>query len=329
MQTDTSFKDNKVKVARGRHGDIRAGSVFQLIQTDLSLQHPNGVLLGIMLAVDDTPLTLQSGAQIGRPLYITTCNQSLESRRQINNHSWRLIALLPTMTHNKTSELETPWKPHATVEFVNQSLRLAVQPLIDHLDTGFVVKQKTYFPRLVTVLCDMKEAWGLWALKHGTCPVCTAKKKDFNNGFLYDEHPSIDLSEAIAEFAQCEDDKAKLRYSAKIKEQYGYCPVLVKPPCTGGSFVLMLYQSALSLLSRQHFMMYIVDLLHQPKKGVFTDLLGALKSFLEHHNLLEIIEARMRDIPRYSGMEHFNKSWFDMSKLTASNYRDMVSHDLP
>lgn len=43
----------------------------------------------------------------------------------------------------------------------------------------------------------------------------------------------------------------------------------------------------------------------------------------ETRNLAQIAE-RMSKIPAYHSMEHFNRCWFDIDKMTASNYRDMV-----
>jgi hypothetical protein len=39
---------------------------------------------------------------------------------------------------------------------------------------------------------------------------------------------------------------------------------------------------------------------------------------------MDAILERMNLIPTHSTMEHFNRAWFDVGKMTASNYRDMV-----
>jgi len=39
---------------------------------------------------------------------------------------------------------------------------------------------------------------------------------------------------------------------------------------------------------------------------------------------MESFKIRMANIPVYAKVEHFNRSWFEVSKMTASNYRDMV-----
>jgi len=69
---------------------------------------------------------------------------------------------------------------------------------------------------------------------------------------------------------------------------------------------------------------YIVDLLHQPKKGIFVNLLECLELYLDQRQLSTEFKHRMLSIPSYAGLEKFKRSWFDISKVTASNYRDMV-----
>jgi len=71
---------------------------------------------------------------------------------------------------------------------------------------------------------------------------------------------------------------------------------------------------------------YIPDLLPQPKKGVFADLLLALEQYLIRERLLSTVEQRMLQIPRFSqSVERFGRSWFRLRTCTASNYMDMVN----
>lgn len=112
--------------------NIRQGSSFQNAQRDLHRVDPLGKLIGLMLSIDDTCLTNHSGVHNGRPLYMTTANQSLESRRKRKTNSWRILALLPIiqLPKEKQSADEKKWITQAKVEFTNRVLEFVLQPLI-------------------------------------------------------------------------------------------------------------------------------------------------------------------------------------------------------
>jgi hypothetical protein len=125
-----------------RSADIRRGSVYQRAQEDVAQIDVHGVLVGVMLSIDDTPLTEHSGVHNGRPVYITTANQSLKSRRQRQTNAWRVLALLPVIHLRKgtITPLEDRWMTHAKVEFSNRVLEIALEELAGTLDS-FILMQ--------------------------------------------------------------------------------------------------------------------------------------------------------------------------------------------
>lgn len=83
-----------------------------------------------MLSIDDTNLTNHSGVHNGRPLYITTANQSLESRRQRNTNAWRIVGLLPIIQlTQELSPMEKKYIAHAKTEFTNRILERVLQSI--------------------------------------------------------------------------------------------------------------------------------------------------------------------------------------------------------
>jgi len=132
MQTDSTFDTGWFKQNRRslRYNDIRSGEVYQKAQNEIRELDPDGHLIGLMLSVDDTKLTNHSGSANGRPLYLSTANQSLESRRHSSTNSWRVTALLPSLNLDTLSKVEKDWSTVAKAEFVNRSMELALQPLI-------------------------------------------------------------------------------------------------------------------------------------------------------------------------------------------------------
>lgn len=189
---------------------------------------------------------------------------------------------------------------------------------------GFLstIRQKRYYPRLICCLTDMKEAWNLWGLKHMSCPLCSIQnKKDYNvmitsamqrnpkeKRFL--KRPYSDLNCHIRHFeSHAARPNLQLAISDKIRRDYGHFPVRL----------------AFSTVSTDAWRLYIVDILHQPKKGIFAELLRLLKKWAKQNKQYKTIKQRMKDIRAYIGLEHFKRSWFDVSKITASNYRDIVT----
>jgi len=142
-----------------------------------------------------------------------------------------------------------------------------------------------------------------------TCPVCVASKDDYNtSGMAKNSRPDFMLGQAIADYEGM-NERAGLFFASELRRVNGHFPVRL----------------AFSGLCPNAFKAYIGDILHQPKKGIFANLLTCLQDKLRTDGLLENFKERMTKIPSYSKVEHFGRSWFDVSKMTASNYRDMVS----
>jgi len=124
----------------------------------------------------------------------------------------------------------------------------------------------------------------------------------FRNRNEYDIHRSIDL------FEQKPSHASQIKYSEAVKTAKGHLPIKI----------------AFTDFCVNPIDSYIPDLLHQPKKGVFADLLVALERYLTEEQLLDEIEQRMAVIPRFTSVERFGRSWFKLRTVTASNYTDMV-----
>jgi hypothetical protein len=158
------------------------------------------------------------------------------------------------------------------------------------------------------------EAYKLWCLKYLTCPICTAKRDNMNqmNGKQVRKRNQFDIQSRINIFNNKNTFTAQIAYSTDLKTKTDHLPI--KCGFTDFSEV-------------NPYDNYIPDLLHQPKKGIFANLLTALEKYLDHHGLLEEIESRMQLLPRFTcAVEHFNTSWFQMQTVTASNYMVMVTN---
>lgn len=336
MNSDPSFKHEFRKSAPCR-GDIRDGLVFREAFAEIRKIDIKGSLVGVMLAIDDTPLTQHSGTHNGRPVYITTANQSLDSRRKRDTHAWRLLALLPVLKldEDEQTTVDKKWCTHAKAEFNNRALEVVLKPLSGKQYYPYIVRtnlicsdirmvgfhcearKKQFYPRLICCLTDMKEAWCLWGLKYLSCPICTCKRKKFNVQLTPDscrklniqKRPYDGLKYDMKEYESCASQTDKLKLKELMHKERGHFPVRL----------------AFSTVSSTPWKLYIVDLLHQVKKGIFMDLLKFLKKLSKKNGSYNTLLQRMKDITTYPGLEHFGRSWFNVSKITASNYRDMVS----
>lgn len=136
MSMDDSFFHERTPPVNMENNEplenMRQGGAFQLAQNELRNTNPEGKLIGLILSIDDTNLTNHSGVHNGRPLYMTTANQSLESRRKRKTNSWRILALLPIiqLAKEKRTPQEKYWITHAKIEFANRMLEFVLQPLI-------------------------------------------------------------------------------------------------------------------------------------------------------------------------------------------------------
>jgi len=125
----------------------------------------------------------------------------------------------------------------------------------------------------------------------------------------YSKRNEFDNALRIARFEAQPTFQSQIRYSEELKTVKGHLPIKI-------GFT----DFCLNPLD-----VYIPDLLHQPKKGVFANLLAALEQYLIHGKLLSRIENRMAVMPRFAqSLERFGISWFKLKKVTASNYTDMV-----
>jgi len=130
---------DKIRPNRYRN-DIRKGSNFQTAMREIQDIDPNGVLLGFILSLDDTPLTEHSGAHNGRPLYITTANQTLKSRRMRNSNAWRVMALLPViqLREKDLTLLERKWIAQVRIELNNRTLEHVLKPIAGNISIVFI-----------------------------------------------------------------------------------------------------------------------------------------------------------------------------------------------
>lgn len=192
--------------------------------------------------------------------------------------------------------------------------------LLEIFRTGFycAVRSRQFYPRLICCQTDLKEAWCLWALKHKSCPICVVSPDSMHLRTDYyknknqkepDRRPNFSLSREIDRFDTEQNVARKLQISDQLRKHNDHFPVHL----------------AFSSISSRPWSTYIVDLLHQVKKGVFADLLDCLKQHAEASGYQKQLKKRMSLIPSYHGVEKFNRSWFEVSKITASNYMDMVN----
>lgn len=151
------------------------------------------------------------------------------------------------------------------------------------------------------------------------CPLCTVEDRDFNK-FGKDKlsspalpRPDFDLEGALVTYDALSDWEDKLAFSGDLRLINCHFPVRL----------------AFASLTTKPWSMYIVDILHQIKKGMMAYLLAALKAKSKADKTFATIKRRMELIPAYSGLEKFKRCWFDVSKMTASNYRDMVNIEIP
>jgi len=129
--------------------DIRGGSIYRRAKAEMRQKIPNARMIGIILAVDDTNLTVHSGSHTGRPLYMTVSNLPLSIRRKINNYAWRPIGFLPNLdVESANTREETSWQRHAKVKFASQILEKVLEPLVGAREAGFNVR----FSRFVRCL---------------------------------------------------------------------------------------------------------------------------------------------------------------------------------
>jgi len=133
------------RVSRRNMDDIRGGSVYRNAKAEMRRKLPTAKMIGIILAVDDTNLTIHSGSHIGRPLYMTTTNLPLEARRRINNIAWRPIGFLPHMKSDTTmTNADKEWKIHAKAKFASIVIERVLSPLKAARQAGFEVRSSRY-----------------------------------------------------------------------------------------------------------------------------------------------------------------------------------------
>lgn len=345
MKSDATFSD-AYRTTAPHAGDIRDGTVYRQAQAEIQCLNPQGRLIGVMLSIDDTPLTQHSGTHNGRPVYISTANQSLESRRKRTSNAWRVLALLPVLKleeESKQSGVDDLWITHAKSEFSNRVLEVVLKPLagkilptfscaftnnsIDIMQTGFFSAERSrqYYPRLICCLSDLMESYNLWGYRHLSCPLCEADKSDFNVVMTaqllkkeakaapkhkkFAKRPYLGLPYDTNEYEMETNMTKRLKLSTQMRQNHGYFPVRL----------------AFSAITTNAWEMYIVDILHQLKKGIFKDLMKCLKAKAKKEKYYKLLKRRMKSITPYIGLEKFRRSWFDVSKITASNYRDIVS----
>lgn len=266
----------------------------------------NATIAPIILASDQTQLSILGNGQKAWPVYLTIGNISKKLRSRPSQRAMLLVGFIPmtnlTCISGEEKRREMGWQLfHACMKEILELIKEASLTGVDMLCVDGGVRH--VYPILAAYIGDFPEQCLVTCCRQSRCPVCVVPR--LNRGDDDCQYPKRQRQQTLDAIEGCEHG-----YLATAKN-LGIRPI--KP-----FWADMLYVGIASCITP--------DLLHQLNKGVFLDhvvkwcttILGAAE-----------VDRRFQGLPRYPGLQHFKHGPSIVSQWTGKEAKVMGKVFLP
>ncbi|KAF8594839.1 hypothetical protein BDV93DRAFT_565013 [Ceratobasidium sp. AG-I] len=290
------------------YGDARASLWWWEEQNKLAKQGKrDATILPLIVATDQTVLSVMCGGQKAYPVYVTVGNINKDARRKPSKRAMALLVYLPVDAFEDiTNDAK---RRRLKAELVHRAMEKMLATLCKASKNGVEMwcpdgRLRRVFPRVAAYTADWPEQNLQSCTSEGSCPVCKAQYT--GRGNLEVEADLRTRTETLGAICLywAQNNTAELT-ALRLKviwPWWGDLPHVNLATC------------------------FTPDLLHQLYQGVFkTHLLRWLKHLVGDSKL----DERFMAMPQAEGMRHFTKGITRIGQWTGHESKQMMAQIMP
>ncbi|EUC57340.1 hypothetical protein RSOL_219280, partial [Rhizoctonia solani AG-3 Rhs1AP] len=268
----------------------------------------NPTLAPLIIATDQTTLSIMCGGQKAYPVYVSFGNLDKNWRRKPSKHGMYLLGYLPVDAFEDVPDDDE--RKRLKAELVHRAMEKMLEPLREASVNGIEMwcpdgfKRRIY-PRVAAYTADWPEQSLQCVTTEGRCPICKAAYR--NRGHLVDEAEQREREETL---------NALRTYIATTNEAHldllGLRPVW---PWWGDIPDVNLSACLTP------------DLLHQTYQGLFRHLVRWMKVIVG----VDVLDERIAAMPQAEGLARFAKgiSGISSGRWTGRESKQLLAQFLP
>ncbi|KAF8593860.1 hypothetical protein BDV93DRAFT_460130, partial [Ceratobasidium sp. AG-I] len=267
----------------------------------------NATILPLIIATDQTVLSVMCGGQKAYPVYVTIGNLDKRTRRKPSKRAMVLLGYLPVDGFEDIKD-DTE-RRRMKAELVHRALEKMLKPLKKASEEGVDMwcpdgRLRRVFPLVATYTADWPEQNLQSCTSEGSCPIC--KSEYHGRGDLDVDADLRDREETLRAIGACiaQGNAAEVK-ALRLKPVWpwwGDLPHVNLATC------------------------FTPDLLHQLYQGVFkTHLLRWLRYLVGDKKL----DERFAAMPQDAGMRHFAKGITAIGQWTGRESKQMMAQIVP
>ncbi|KAG8759337.1 hypothetical protein FRC11_002095 [Ceratobasidium sp. 423] len=270
--------------------------------------HRNGTLAPLIIATDQTTLSVMCGGQKAYPVYVSFGNLDKSWRRKPSKHGMYLLGYLPVDSFEDVPDDDE--RKRLKADLVHRVMEKMLEPLRAASEHGVEVwcpdgRKRHVFPRVAAYTADWPEQNLQCSTSEGRCPICKTAYK--GRGQLGDE----------AELREREETLNALRTYIRTKNEAHLDLLGLKPvwPWWGDIPGVNLSECLTP------------DLLHQTYQGLFRHLVKWMKKIIG----VDVLDERFAAMLQAEGLARFTKgiSVVGSSRWTGRDSKRMLAQFLP
>ncbi|KAG9094267.1 hypothetical protein FRC06_010996, partial [Ceratobasidium sp. 370] len=261
----------------------------------------------LILATDQTTLSVMCGGQTAYPVYVSLANISKQARHKPSKRAMVLLGYLPVEPFEDIANDDERRRMKA--DLVHRAMEKMLEPLKKASEDGVEMwcpdgRLRRIYLRIAAHLADWPEQNLHSCTTEGSCPVCSTKR--LGRGSNMDPAPLRDREEtlgAIRSYFITKDIRELQALSLKpVWPWWGDLPHVNLATCI------------------------TPDLLHQLYQGVFK---SHLVCWLKHFIGEDVLDQRFAAMPQVEGIKHFVKGISAVKQWTGRESKEMLAQILP
>ncbi|KAF8596344.1 hypothetical protein BDV93DRAFT_422196, partial [Ceratobasidium sp. AG-I] len=264
-------------------------------------------IVPLILATDQTMLSIMSGSQAAYPVYLTLGNINKHWQRKPSKRTMVLLGYLPVEAFEDVEDDNERRRMKANL--IHQSMETMLEPLKVASEEGVEMwcpdgRQRCVYPRIATYLADWPEQNLMACTSIGSCPICSTKRA--GRGDIDKQAPLRDRKKTLSVILSY----FKMRNARELQG------LSLKPvwPWWGD-------------LPHINLVTCITpDLLHQLYQGIFK---SHLVCWLKYLVGADELDERFAAMPRAEGLKDFPKGISVVKQWTGRKSKEMVAQVLP
>ncbi|KAF8595491.1 hypothetical protein BDV93DRAFT_574950 [Ceratobasidium sp. AG-I] len=274
----------------------------------MKLRHKGAVtIVPLILATDQTMLSIMCGGQAAYPVYLTLGNINKHWRRKPSKRTMVLLGYLPVEAFEDVEDDDERRRMKA--DLIHRSMEKMLEPLKKASEEGVDMwcpdgRLRRVYPRIAAYLADWPEQNLMSCTSIGSCPVCSTKRA--GRGDIDKQAPLRNREETLGVI---------LSYfkTHDVRELQG---LSLKPvwPWWGD----LLHVNLATCITP--------DLLHQLYQGIFK---SHLVRWLKYLVGADELDERFAAMPQAEGLKHFPKGISVVKQWTGRESKEMVAQVLP